>query len=126
MSATWQPGMERQCKDCGRWHVLFLEPAKPWMQAGVELCFLWFQCRHRPGPGNFFGGHTDWAVDDRVRWPPGSCLRCHGLRFTCEQHPGMQWPHDRCGGPGVPCLVCNDGERPEMPPDFHSLIDGEE
>lgn len=121
--ATWQPGMERHCPTCGGWHPLFLEPAQSWMQPGIELGFLWFDCPKRSGPGHFFGGHTGWPVDDRVRWPPKGCQRCHGARFTCEQHPEWPFPHDRCEGPGVPCLVCNDGSRPELPPDFYSLID---
>ena len=23
--------------------------------------------------------------------------------WICEEHPDLPWPHDDCGGPGVPC-----------------------
>lgn len=25
--------------------------------------------------------------------------------WMCEQHPGTEWPHDDCAGPGMPWIV---------------------
>lgn len=25
--------------------------------------------------------------------------------WMCEQHPGVQWPHGDCAGPGVPWMI---------------------
>ena len=44
-----------------------------------------------------------------------TCDRCHGSRRICEAHQDQPWPHGDCAGPGEPCPLCNDGERPEMP-----------
>jgi hypothetical protein len=48
------------------------------------------------------------------------CLRCHNLRFICEEHHWLPWPHEDCRGPGVPCPHCNRGQRPRLPVGFHS------
>lgn len=34
------------------------------------------------------------------------CPTCRGARWVCEDHPAEPWPHEGCGGAGVPC-VCN-------------------
>ena len=30
------------------------------------------------------------------------CGKCDN-GWICEEHPDLPWPHDDCGGPGVPC-----------------------
>jgi len=34
--------------------------------------------------------------------------------WICEEHPDLPWPHDDCGGPGVPCE--------NSPCDFSSIL----
>ena len=31
-----------------------------------------------------------------------TCGKCDN-GWICEEHPDLPWPHDDCGGPGVPC-----------------------
>ena len=31
-----------------------------------------------------------------------TCGKCDN-GWICEEHPDLSWPHDDCGGPGVPC-----------------------
>lgn len=33
----------------------------------------------------------------------GELIRRDG--WMCEQHPGVEWPHGDCAGPGVPWIV---------------------
>jgi hypothetical protein len=42
--------------------------------------------------------------------------------WICEQHPEQGWPHDDCGGPGMPCPRCNADDRPRMPEGWQSKI----
>jgi hypothetical protein len=61
---------------------------------------------------------------------PTPCPACGDTGWVCEDHADRPWndrPNAcRCGGAGMPCLVCNqpkDGERPRMPKDFAAHID---
>lgn len=54
----------------------------------------------------------------RVSAAIAMCPRCRDERFVCEQHPTQPWPHDDCAGPGVPCPLCNAGDRPDLPDGF--------
>ncbi len=41
--------------------------------------------------------------------------------WICGQHPGREWPHDDCAGPGMPCPVCNNAPgKPRLPSGWHS------
>lgn len=64
-----------------------------------------------------------WAVIrvDRLMPETPDCPFCQGERWICEAHPDRPWPHDACPGPGEPCPQCNDGARPELPPDWRSV-----
>jgi hypothetical protein len=41
--------------------------------------------------------------------------------WICEQHPDRGWPHDDCGGPGVPCPSCNQESPPRLPSDWVTI-----
>jgi hypothetical protein len=43
------------------------------------------------------------------------CPKCSD-GWTCEAHPFRTWPHDDCGGPGMPC---------DAPGSVHSRLDAE-
>lgn len=49
------------------------------------------------------------------------CPTCHGLRWTCEDHPELPQNHDGCGGAGVPCPRCNVEEPPRLPGGWTSV-----
>jgi hypothetical protein len=59
-----------------------------------------------------------------------SCTVCDNTGWVCESHPTRPYAmfSERadvchCGGAGMPCLACNDGDPPELPPDFTVTID---
>jgi hypothetical protein len=33
-----------------------------------------------------------------------SCPTCRGARWVCEDNASEPWPHEGCGGAGVPCV----------------------
>ena len=61
------------------------------------------------------------------------CEVCGGARWVCEDHPHKPWDGAsgrddacHCGGPEMPCAVCNrtaGQEPPEMPPGYRTMID---
>jgi len=53
----------------------------------------------------------------------------HGCNdgWVCEVHPTLGWPHDDCGGPGVPSPICQPEEGPpRLPDDWESIISTED
>ena len=58
------------------------------------------------------------------------CTVCDNTGWVCENHADRPFEmfsrrEDACdcGGAGMPCLACNAGEPPELPPDFVVTID---
>jgi hypothetical protein len=56
-------------------------------------------------------------------------LRCDNARIVCEAHPELPWGDGPracpCGAAGEPCPLCNnvaDGEVPEMPEGFVTIV----
>jgi hypothetical protein len=53
-----------------------------------------------------------------------ACLVCESTGWVCENHPDMPWDGPRacrCGGAGMPCLICNPSsldEPPRLPKGF--------
>jgi hypothetical protein len=51
-----------------------------------------------------------------------ACARCKGVRFICEDHPWLPFPHDACAGPGEPCPECQPADgAPRLPADWRSI-----
>lgn len=48
--------------------------------------------------------------------------------WTCEKHPGLEWPHDDCAGPGMPWVVEGKAEILALKAESYALgfNDGEE
>jgi hypothetical protein len=58
------------------------------------------------------------------------CPVCNNTGWVCENYPDR--PYElfseradarHCGGAGMPCLACNTGDPPDLPPDFKVTID---
>jgi hypothetical protein len=50
--------------------------------------------------------------------PIYTCLNCQDLRWVCESHEHRPWDPDGnqcCGGPGMPCPMCNPFDRENEP-----------
>lgn len=51
--------------------------------------------------------------------PP--CPRCGGKKWVCEVHDDQPWPHEGCGGAGMPCPLCQHAStRPNLGPGWGS------
>ena len=49
-------------------------------------------------------GGTVRADEEAEGHVMGTCGKCDD-GWICEEHPERPWPHDDCGGPGMPCDV---------------------
>ena len=47
--------------------------------------------------------------------PKTGCGECAD-GWQCEQHEHRPWPHDECGGPGIPCKTCCPNGEPGWKP----------
>jgi hypothetical protein len=50
-----------------------------------------------------------------------TCQVCRGARWVCEDHASEPWPHEGCGGAGVPCM-CNPAAAVEWREVFAEIL----
>src|SRR5687767_7684065 len=99
-----KPGDSYRCPNCDQVHVV----EQPYAQVTTaERIHLYVTCQGQ----RYFVGQVQ-----------ASCPRCADIRWICEAHPDRPWPHNGCAGPGEPCPRCNRGARPDMGPEWTSVI----